>query len=53
MLFGIVDRRKLYEFFRNPKYSKPALNAIDDKLAKYLGYSVGFFIEVGANDEFT
>ena len=52
-LFGMVDRRTLYEFFRNPKYSKPALNAIDDKLAKYLGYSGGFFIEVGANDGFT
>ena len=53
ILFGMVDRRKLYEFFRNPKYSKPALNAIDDKLAKYLGYGGGFFIEVGANDGFT
>ena len=53
ILFGMLDRRKLYEFFRNPKYSKPALNAIDDKLAKYLGYRGGFFIEVGANDGFT
>jgi len=53
ILFGMVDRRNLYEFFGNPKYSKPALNAIDDKLAKYLGYGGGFFIEVGANDGFT
>lgn len=53
ILFGFVDRRNLYEFFGNPKYSKPALNAIDDKLAKYLGYRGGFFIEVGANDGFT
>ena len=53
ILFRFVDRRMLYEFFRNPKYSKPALNGTDDKLAKYLGYSGGFFIEVGANDGFT
>jgi FkbM family methyltransferase len=53
ILFRFVDRRMLYEFFRNPKYSKPALNGIDDKLAKYLAYSGGFFIEVGANDGFT
>lgn len=53
ILFRFVDRRRLYEFFGNPKYSKPALNSIDDKLAKYLGYGGGFFIEVGANDGFT
>lgn len=52
-LFKAADKRNLYEFFGNPRYSKPALNGIDDKLAKYLGYRGGFFIEVGANDGFT
>jgi FkbM family methyltransferase len=52
-LFRIINKRNLYEFFGNPKYSKPALNNIDDKLANYLGYRGGFFIEAGANDGFT
>lgn len=52
-LFRAINRRKLYELFNNPKYSKPALNDIDDKLANYVGYRGGFFIEAGANDGFT
>lgn len=46
-------RRRIYEFFGNPKHSKPALNDLDDKLAKYLNYKNGFFIEVGANDGYS
>lgn len=33
--------------YRSPR---PALNDLDRKLAKYLNYRGGFFIEVGAND---
>lgn len=32
------------------RWSKPAENDLDRKLAKYLNYRNGFFIEVGAND---
>ncbi len=35
---------------RNPK---PALNGLDDKLEKYLNYTDGFFVELGANDGYT
>ncbi len=31
---------------------KPSLNNLDDKLAKYLDFENGFFIEAGANDGF-
>lgn len=43
-------RRKIYESFGNPKYSRPALNDLDSKLEKYLNFQNGFFIEVGGND---
>jgi FkbM family methyltransferase len=43
-------RRQIYQYFGNPKYSKPSLNDLDNKLAKYLEFRDGFFIEVGAND---
>jgi FkbM family methyltransferase len=46
-------RRRIYEFFGNPKHSKPSLNDLDDKLTKYLNYKNGFFIEVGANDGYS
>jgi len=46
-------RRSLYELFGNPKYSKPSLNNLDDKLSKYLDFRNGFFIEVGANDGYS
>jgi FkbM family methyltransferase len=46
-------RRKIYEYFGNPKYSRPALNELDLKLEKYLKFTNGFFIEVGANDGYT
>ena len=47
--------RQIYEFgnFGNFKYSKPSLNNLDDKLAKYLNFKDGFFIEVGANDGYS
>ncbi len=34
----------------NPKVDKPSLNGLDDKLARYLDFRGGFFIEAGAND---
>jgi FkbM family methyltransferase len=43
-------RRRIYEQLGNPKYSRPSLHDLDQKLAKYLNYSDGFFIEVGANN---
>lgn len=35
------------------KKPKPALNNLDKKLAKYLDFEGGFFIEAGANDGYT
>jgi FkbM family methyltransferase len=35
-----------------PDIEKPSLNGLDDKLAKYLDFRNGFFIEAGANDGF-
>jgi FkbM family methyltransferase len=43
-------RRNIYEFFNDPKYSKPGLFDLTVKLEKYLSFRKGFFIEVGAND---
>jgi|694.fasta_scaffold28259_8 FkbM family methyltransferase len=46
-------RRKIYEYFGNPKYSRPGLNGLDLKLENYLNFKNGFFIEVGANNGYT
>lgn len=46
-------RRRAYEFIGNGKYSRPSLNNLDQKLAKYLNFRDGFFVELGANDGFT
>ena len=44
-------RRSFYEAMGNPKYTpRPSLNDLDAKLANYLNYRGGFFIEVGANN---
>lgn len=48
-----IIRRKMYEFFGSPKYSKLGLNGLDRKLEKYLHFRNGFFIEVGANDGYS
>ncbi|MDZ8239675.1 MAG: FkbM family methyltransferase [Nostoc sp. ChiQUE01a] len=45
-----IIQRNIFEFFGNDKYSRPGLNDLDTKLAKYLNFKNGFFIEVGAND---
>lgn len=37
----------------NYKTHKPALNGLDDKLAPYLNFKNGFFIECGANDGYS
>jgi len=34
----------------DPSVEKPALNDLDEKLAKYLDFEGGFFVEAGAND---
>lgn len=46
-------RRRVYELVGNPKYSRPSLNDLDYKLAKYLNFKGGFFIEAGANDGYS
>lgn len=45
-------RRKIFESFGSPRYSRPSLYEIDRKLERYLPYHNGFFIEAGANDGF-
>ena len=42
--------RRLFEALGSDRYSRPALNNLDAKLAGYFAYKNGFFIEVGAND---
>lgn len=44
--------RMTAETFGIHRYSKPGLNNLDDKLARYLNFRNGFFIECGANDGF-
>ena len=46
-------RRAAYEFAGNGRYSRPALNDLDNKLSRYLTGRHGVFIEAGANDGFT
>lgn len=46
-------RRRLYEALGSAKYSRPSLNNLDEKLAKYLDFKAGFFIEAGGNDGYT
>ncbi len=46
-LFKRIVRGLWRRVYRSPR---PALNDLDRKLAKYLNYRNGFFIEVGAND---
>jgi FkbM family methyltransferase len=46
-------RRSFFELAGNPKYSRPALNGLDAKLAPFLTKQKGFFVEAGANDGFT
>ncbi len=46
-------RRHVYEFIGNGKYSRPSINNLDRKLARYLDYRNGFFVELGANDGFS
>lgn len=46
-VFKRIVRGLWRRVYRSPR---PALNDLDRKLAKYLNYRNGFFIEVGAND---
>lgn len=43
-------RRQISEKFGSARYSKVALGGLDDKLAQYLNFREGIFIEAGAND---
>src|SRR5258706_11075345 len=47
---GYGRRRRLFELFGSDRYSHLAHHDLDRKLAKYLDYRSGTFIEVGAND---
>jgi FkbM family methyltransferase len=49
----IQVRRSFFECIGDDRYSHPALNDLDYKLAKYLPHRGGFFVELGANDGFT
>jgi FkbM family methyltransferase len=44
--------RPLFESLNIDTYSRPALNALDRKLEKYLDSDNGVFLEIGANDGF-
>jgi FkbM family methyltransferase len=46
-------RRKIFELLGLERYSRPALHDIDRKLARYLSFDRGFFVEAGANDGYT
>lgn len=46
-------RRRLFELAGSQRYSRPGLNNLDAKLAPYLGFRGGFFIEAGANDGYS
>lgn len=46
-------RRRIFECFGNPKYSRPAANDLDAKLAKYLDFRGGTFVEAGANNGYS
>lgn len=48
---GIV--RPVLERLGDARYSRPALNDLDRKLARYLDFRNGVFVELGANDGFT
>lgn len=47
--------RRLASVMKNTlfKKAKPSLGGLDDRLAKYLGFDGGFFIEAGANDGYS
>jgi FkbM family methyltransferase len=53
MVFRGLIRRSMRLKQRLTLGDKPSLNDLDDKLAKYLDFEGGFFIEAGANDGFT
>jgi len=50
---GLYYRRKIFELLGLERYSRPALHDIDGKLARYLSFDRGFFVEAGANDGYT
>ena len=50
----MIIKNILSRFKRSPhKDPRPSLNNLDQKLAKYLNFKKGFFIEVGANDGYS
>lgn len=47
---GLILPKSARKKKKREKTIKPALNDLDERLAKYLNYSTGFFIECGANN---
>ncbi len=48
--FARKFRRRVFEWAGSDRYSRLALNGLDQKLRAYLDFRDGFFIEAGAND---
>jgi FkbM family methyltransferase len=48
-----LARRSVFERCGSRRYSKPALNRLDDLLLEHLPEGEGFFVEAGANDGYT
>jgi FkbM family methyltransferase len=46
-------RRSVFEWMGSDRYSRLALNGLDQKLRAYIDFRDGFFIEAGANDGLT
>ena len=46
-------RRRLFELLGSDRYSRPGQFDIEAKLARYMPFSGGTFVEAGANDGFT
>jgi len=46
-------RRRLFEAAGSSRYSRPALNDLDQKLERHLDFDGGVFVEAGANDGFS
>ncbi len=54
--FDSFARRRLrhwFEFVGSARYSRPGLDGLDRRLAKYLDYRGGYYIEAGANDGYS
>lgn len=48
-----LSRVKVFERFGSTRYSRPALDGLDEKMLEYLPRSPGVFVELGANDGYS